>query len=361
MRDFVLIAVGLIIIVFGSVHLLKEKVAHDLAQPITLSKPSPTPTYTIDKNATVTTSVFVPYWAFDGDPQQSELYDQYIYFGITPDANGIEQEAGSARVELFLEVVPDGKEKLLALRMVDSETNAAVLKDTALQQKIIKQTSAFAREHGFNGIVLDLEISALPFESLVNQITQFTKTLGQEARVNDLTFSMTMYGDAFYRVRPFAVKELAQEVDQMLLMAYDFHKSRGNPGPNFPLAGEDKYGYDYANLSNDFLGAMPPEKISVVFGMFGYDWEVDNDGKATAYGEPLTYLQIKRKFLDNCPYTNCVITRDAVSSETKITYTDEEGDNHIVWFEDNESAKAKQEYLKQRGITNFSYWAYSYY
>jgi spore germination protein YaaH len=56
-----------------------------------------------------------------------------------------------------------------------------------------------------------------------------------------------------------------------------------------------------------------------------------------------------------------LITRDPKSAETKITYTDADKKQHVVWFEDMESVAAKEAYLKTRGISKVSFWAYSYF
>jgi spore germination protein YaaH len=360
MKRFILVVLLLFLLAIVIVQAAKEKIGRDLRQPIAETKLSPTPTIAIDPNQNIVTSVYVPYWALD-DAENTTLYDQYIYFGITPNRQGIAQEEGFSRVNKFNELVPGGKATYLALRMVDSEVNADILKDTKVQERIIAQTIAYAKKNNFDGIVLDLEMSAIPFDSLITQINEFTKEIATATKSQNLKFTMTLYGDTFYRVRPFDVNSLSQSTDSFMLMAYDFHKSRSNPGPNFPLKGNEKYGYDMTMLAQDISIYTAPENVTVIFGMFGYDWEVDDKGKATASGVPLTYEQIQAKFLNGCDFTDCQIERDTLSSETSISYIDENNQRHIVWFEDMESVNQKQEYLRTRGISNFSFWAYSYF
>ena len=147
-----------------------------------------------------------------------------------------------------------------------------------------------------------------------------------------------------------------------MVMAYDFHKAGGgSPGPNFPLAGKETYGYDLQKMTDDFLQFVPAQKLAIIFGLFGYDWTVDKQNSAVGVGIPLTTKEIQQKFLTSCSYTNCHIQKDPQSAETKITYMDNQQKNHIVWFEDLHSVWQKQQALKQKGITSFSYWAYSYF
>lgn len=361
MRKLVFFLLLVFSVAFIALQLAKEKVVRDLAQPVIESVLSPTPTLTINKNQKTQTSVFVPYWTLTESIDPDETYDQYIYFGITPGKNGIEQEAGLQRIEDFSAIVPQGAEKLLTLRMVDSDRNAAILKNKQLQQRIIAQTVTYASENGFSGVVLDLEMSAIPFDSLVDQITAFSNDLAKEVKKEKLTYGLALYGDTFYRVRPFDVKAVTQNADLVLIMAYDFHKSRSNPGPNFPLKGRQTYGYDFEQMTEDYLRTVDATKLGVIFGLFGYDWVVDDSGKAIAQGKALSYQKIKADFLDTCAYAECKVERNEESAETTISYTDDEGRKHRVWFEDMQSVKAKQAYLKSRGIANYSFWAYSYF
>jgi spore germination protein YaaH len=339
----------------------KEKVRRDLAQPVAYPSVTVVPTHEVDSNAKTQNSLFVPYWTLKSDIE-AEKYDSFIYFGISPKESGIDmEEAGAANVDTFLEKVPAGKKKLLAIRMINTQTNLAILKDPTKQKKIIAETIAFAKQHDFDGVVLDLEISAIPFDSLIQQISSLTKGFYTQAKKNYLSFGMTFYGDTFYRIRPFDVKVLAKNTDEIYVMTYDFHKSNGNPGPNFPLQGKDKYGYDMDKMVDTFLQFAPSNKVTVIFGLFGYDWVVDKQGKALEKGQPLTDHEIQQKFLTDCLYTNCSVRHDKESAETEVRYKDEEGKDHRVWFEDMSSVAAKKAYLKKKGISSFSFWANSYF
>ena len=360
-KRFIVFSLVIVIVLFGVLQIAKKKIGNDLRQPVGESIVSPSPTLTIEKNGEKEKLLFVPYWTLTDDEPIDTEYDTYLYFGITPDKNGIVAEEGLQAMERFTESVPDGKRRLLVLRMIDSTINAEVLGDTALQQKIISQTIEQAEENNFQGVVLDLEMNAIPFTSLIEQINTFNKLFFDEVKKSIMEYSLTMYGDVFYRIRPFDMKNLSQNADTVLIMAYDFHKSRGNPGPNFPLAGKAVYGYSMKDLMNDLLRVVPSSKVVIIFGMFGYDWEVDNAGKGVSQGKPVTLKQVTNKFLQGCPYKNCSITRDEQSSETNILYTDDAGQKHSVWFEDTLSSVQKQQYLQTMSIGKYAYWAYTYY
>ncbi len=364
MKKFLFLAFILAAASLFAFKTIRQNVKSDLAQPVVLPAPTPIPTEVVKdiKGARITRSLFVPYWSLDSKKIDTVGFDKILYFGITPGTNGINKtEAGYTGMDKFVSAVPAGHQTELVVRMIDSDITFPILKDTAKQKKLIEDSIAIAKENGFSGIVLDLEISAVPFESLIKQVNTFTQAFHSQTKKSNIKFSLMFYGDSFYRLRPFDIQALSKNGDHFMIMAYDFSKSRGNPGPNFPLNGKEVYGYDMSKMTDDFLRFLPTDKTSVVFGLFGYDWIVDDKGTAVSTGEPKTYQQIKKEFLSGCVYKDCDIKRKNDSVEIEITYTDKEDKKHIVWFEDMESVGKKQKYLQGKGINNFSFWAYSYF
>lgn len=346
--------------------LLKNKVRTDVNQAATITLPSPTqePTVQVQKgNSGVRQGIFVPYWAVSDQPLAVTAYNDVIYFGVAASSSGnLEQDAGLATVTKFSQQASNNNQQtFLTLRMIGSDTDFTILQDPTKQQSLMKSTITMAKDNHFNGIVLDLELSALPFDSVEKQIDTFVTHFSQTAKQNKLHFAMLMYGDTFYRLRPFDVKYLSHHVDTIMVMSYDFSKANGDPGPNFPLTGAATYGYDMTKMITDFLQAVPANKLTVVLGRFGYDWQIGPSGHSVQPALPLTDAQIEQKFLHTCRYSECMVHHDPVSSETEITYTDSNKQKHVVWFEDEQSIAAKKRYLQQRGITSFGDWAYSYF
>ncbi len=365
MKKLLIIISLLVVVGIVGIFIAREKVRQDFARPIPYPTPTttaPEPTHDISHVQEIR-SLFVPDWTLTDDPIDASVYDTMIYFGITPGKDGIDlKESGATHIDAFLQAAPSDTKKLLTVRMTDSTTNLAILDDKDAQKKLITQAVSIADDKGFSGIVLDLEISAIPFDSLTKQINDFTALFYKEAHNQNLSFAITIYGDTFYRIRPFDMKQLARTADTIMIMSYDFHKARGNPGPNFPLHGNEIYGYDMTRMVDDFLRVAPANKLVVVFGLYGYDWVVNGSGTAAGQGKPLTTQEINKQFVVSaCPYKNCSIDRDSNAEELEIHYTDNAGRRHTIWSEDMESVAAKKEYLKQRGITQFSYWAYSYF
>jgi hypothetical protein len=236
------------------------------------------------------------------------------------------------------------------------------------------------QNEGFNGVVVDLEIAGFASDNLIKKINNLVEELSKQTKGRNLKFLLAVYGDTFYRHRPYDIVFFTKNSDGIMIMAYDFSKSYGDPGPNFPYSGREKYGYDFQQMISDFLRFVPEEKLTVIFGMYGYDWTVDEKKRPISQAKALTLAEIKKKFLSGgdvsgkefeCQLKNCIIRRDPLAKEVEINYTiasdspDEEGiyriDYHIVWYEDEESVATKMKFLEEKGIGSITYWAWGYF
>lgn len=305
--------------------------------------------------------IFVPYWSFDSNFVTDSEYS-LLYFGLGINETGIdENDEGYKRLERFAELTPNALERVLAVRMTDKFINAKVLENLDVQENIATRAVELAKEYDFEGVLLDYETSAFGFDSTTQNILSFYELFAGEVKSENLLFYVTLYGDNYFRARPYNVEKIGELSDRVIIMAYDFSKSRGNPGPNFPLFDNNFYGYDFSKMIDDFQKDVDNEKLVVALGYFGYDWEVDSDGTSTSNGEPLSTNEIVKTFVEDCGFDSCVFNRTSESLEPSVFYKDEEGNDHVVWFEDTQSVAKKKEVLKEKGILETAAWAYSYY
>jgi len=311
-------------------------------------------------------SIFLPSWQVTKDKKLNlEDYDRILYFGLTPDSQGVVEDDAFNKLK-YLDSI--SAEKILVIKMIDDNVNESILKNTDVQNKLIDEAVNIANEYKFSEISLDIELFSLFQDQTKKQINEFVNKFYTIVKGNHLRLSLILYGDVFYRKRPFDLEFLSKNTDGIFIMAYDFHKSKGEPGPNFPFSGKQKYGYDFQQMIDDYLVYFSEEKITMIFGMYGYEWLVDEKKRPIRQAKALTYNEIKKQFLDKCEWQDCIIKRDDLAKEMEVNYiTSEIVDNvaqmnfHIVWFEDNESVKIKTQFLEEKGIGNTAFWAYGYF
>lgn len=303
---------------------------------------------------TFSRGIFVPYWSSIEDVSE-EKYDTYYYFGVQPTAQGtLENESGLQSIRL-VKNIPE-KQKKLVLRMLDSTITEVLLDEKQAQKELSSQLTAILSTHSFSGIVLDIEVPFTLNPDKKDKITKLVQLMCTAIQSDYKTCSLLIYGDSFYKSRPYDIKKLGSIVDTILIMAYDFHKAGGEPGPNFPFSEKQKYGYDFKQMITDFLTNVPHEKIEVVFGMYGYDWTLNEQGMPlkTAAARSVNAIKLQVE-------SSIVKVIDNEAREKKIEYVDGLGKKHILWYEDEESAAVKTKYLQQQGVGRVSFWAQSYF
>ena len=351
----------------------------------TISSTNKQPLQIENKEIKSKNSLFVPYWALGKRDYVSSLYDAYYYFGITVDQKGlIKTEPGYTGLAQFS--CPNKKKCYLVIRMLDNEISKSILTDIKTQEIVIKQTLNIADMYSFSGVALDLELSGIFNGELTGQISSFVQRYYTSTKKNYKTFSFIVYGDNYYRKRPFDIKSIGTYSDEVMVMAYDFHKNYGEPGPNFPFdrrpvrrslneggslgeGGNFNYGYNFQQMIFDFSADVSPKKLTIIFGMYGYDWTLNAQGLPLKRGKAVTVKEIDIMTNDKSQITNqfpsFVKTTEGKqnlnSKEKKIEYIDAENFKHVIYYEDEESAAIKADYLRKVGIGSVSFWAWGYF
>lgn len=316
------VIIGIVLIFMTPVNRSQPKVKPPTADPTIV------PTQGEKKNTSITRkSIFVPEWNLTDETILHNGYDRWIYFGA------------KEKLDLFKTVLQD-KELWFTIKVDSLES----LEKVKLAEYNIEN---------IEGVVLDLEIGGLSSAKTLDLTNSNVKRIYEEAKSLNLKMALAMYGDLFYRKRPYDLKTLNQYTDEVMVMAYDFSKSYGEPGRNYPYN-------DFKKMVEDYLVDVPADKLTIIYGIYGYDWTM-KDGKPLKPAESLSYFQIKRNFLGKvCYEASCKVITEW-TKEKSVTYKGEDGYDHIVYFEDEESADLKSEYLKEKGIGSTAFWAWGYF
>lgn len=323
----------------------------------------------ITKEIPVKRTLFVSSW----DLTQGKIYKDYerlLYFGVTATGKGIDtKDEGYKNIDVFMSSFSAKfQKKYLVLKMLDTDINQNILSGEKIQEEIISEITELTIEKKFQGLALDLEISGLLKDDTVRQINTFVQKMYTASKKYYIPFSVILYGDSFYRKRPYDIDMISRSSDEIIIMAYDFSKPIGEPGPNFPLSKGRNYSYDFKTMINDFLIFVPKNKLTVIYGMYGYEWTVDEKRRPIRPAKALTLKDIKKNFIDKCDWQDCVVKRDPYSHEVEVNYIESRivdtyaaMNMHIIWFEDEESTRIKTEYLKSQEINNIGYWVAGYF
>ncbi|QOR65000.1 LysM peptidoglycan-binding domain-containing protein [Cytobacillus suaedae] len=273
------------------------------------------------------------------------------YFDINPD--------GSLKMTQVVDRYFIANMQSSGIRVVPFLSNHwdRALGEKALQnrEQLTDQIAEAIRIYNLDGVNIDIENVTHEYR---DEYTEFTKMLrakipaDKEVSVavagNPRGFTVGWHGSYDYN-------NLALSSDYLMIMAYDESYAGSEPGPVASIGFVEK-SIQYA-LNN----GVPKEKIVLGIGHYGRYWQ---EG-ATVGGYGISNAQVAEAI----KLYNGVVTFDEASKSPKATFTINEGDpildvygrilqpgNYTIWFENEESIKAKYELVEKYGIKGTGNW-----
>lgn len=220
------------------------------------------------------------------------------------------------------------------------------LTNTANRQNLITNALALLNQHNLVGIIIDFEKLYPTDRNLFTQfIQELSVALHNESKLLIVNI-IAKWEDA--PTAPWAgffdYNALGPLVDRAAIMTYEWTYISGPPGPTAPIANVRKV-LDYAVANN-----IPANKILMGMTLYGYDWEVPDtpENLATTVTLPAVW-DLGRKY-------NSIITFDETAGQPSMSYTNEQGQNHIIWFEDAKSHYLKYQLVIEYGLKGVFYW-----
>ncbi|MCP3026872.1 glycoside hydrolase family 18 protein [Halobacillus sp. A5] len=226
------------------------------------------------------------------------------------------------------------------------ELGRTILTDEQVQDTLLDNIIQTAREIGYQDIHFDFEY--LPRE-LGEEYNQFLRKAKNRLSNEGLLISTALAPKTsaeqegeWYEAHDY--KTHGEIVDFVVLMTYEWGYSGGPPMAVSPINNVREV-VEYA------LTEMPPEKILLGQNLYGYDWTLpfEPGGEFAQAISPQRAIQIARE-------NNVSISYDEEAQAPFFNYTDSEGAEHEVWFEDARSIQEKFDLIKELDLKGISYW-----
>jgi spore germination protein len=222
----------------------------------------------------------------------------------------------------------------------------AVLSDSSLQQKLIANILVTMKQKGYQALNVDFEYVPPADRELYNA---FLQKLVDELHPQNYLVSVCLapkltanQTGTLYEAHDYSA--IGGIVDFVILMTYEWGWSGGPPLAVAPLNEVNKV-VSYA------LSVIPSQKIVMGMPLYGYDWTLPyvKGGKWAPTVSPKEALNRANKYGAEIKYND-------ESQSPYYNYYDEEGREHIVWFEDARSVQAKFNLVKAYKLRGVSYW-----
>ena len=152
---------------------------------------------------------------------------------------------------------------------------------------------------------------------------------------------MLISQDVWYEAHDY--KAHGQIVDFVVIMTYEWGYS-GGPAMAVSPIGPVRNVLEYA------ISEMPASKIMMGQNLYGYDWTLPFvQGTIAKAVSPQQAIALAAE-------NNVQIQYDIRAQAPFFRYTDPNGKQHEVWFEDARSIQAKFNLIKELGLRGMSYW-----
>ncbi len=269
-------------------------------------------------------------------------------YGFTEDGNLINLEDAN----LIIPATEAGVRPMMVLTPLDADGNfndniaIRVFENPDAQQNLIDNIEANIKNKNMGGVDFDFEYIAAGYaDDYVELVGRTRGRLRPQGYLTTVALAPKVSTDQpglLYQGHDYA--GMGQAADYCLLMTYEWGYTYGPPLPVSPINSVRRV-LDYG------VTQIPPEKILMGMSNYGYDWRlpfVQGESKA----EKLTNYQA----LARAEYYGVDVQYDEEAQAPFFTYTSPDGSEHIVWFEDERSWRARLALVEEYGLAGISIW-----
>jgi spore germination protein YaaH len=218
-----------------------------------------------------------------------------------------------------------------------------ILNTPDVQTRLINNMINTATTRGYGGINIDFEgVPAAERDAFV----AFLQALKVRIAAANLNLSIAVpakTNDTVPWVRGYDYEAIGAIVDQLFIMAYDWHHAGSEPGATAPIA-------DVRATVSYAASLMDRNKIIMGTPFYGYDWVIPYSS-ATPGRAITNQAAINLAMAEQVP-----IYFSEADQAAYFYYTDDSGRNHVVWFEDTRSLFAKTQIVYNERLGGIGTW-----
>lgn len=321
---------------------------------------------------------FLPYWNVQTATLQPEL-SQVSYFslifdhtGHIVDRVGNSAEPGYHRLQSddFINVIQAAQKNHTQLEIVLAQFNpeeiSAFLLSPSSQETLLSELNSILLEYPFSGVNVDIEYSGTVTPNLQSDLTSFIHNLNLNLknRKAPVHLSIDIFASAGDNTHLWNLKDLQNDVDSFVVMAYDFHRASSNlAGPVAPLFGGKKlWDSDITEHLKTIIGSVPASRILLGVPFYGYEWETTSrdpqaqtipDTGSTASFDRVQSILTQKEELE---------VQEGWSDEALSPYLSYKKNNKIymIYYENSRSLSYKFDLVNQLDLGGIAIWALGY-
>lgn len=272
-----------------------------------------------------------------------------FFWRLDPTSPVLIENAANASPEYIEKLVKEGHRSNVRMQGVihnlmygDEDTQAqtveVALANPERRQALVESILDLVRAYHLDGINLDLEDIDPKDQKLLNI---FLELLHGELKEEGADLTVCLPPRMEGSEEEFDYAAIGDIADAVVIMMYNEHGWPGSgPGPvsSSPWM---------RTVLEGVLPYIPARKILAAVGLFGFDFNLTKE--TVQY---LSYGQARERM----KYYRAQAESDPVAQSQKFTYTDENGDDHEVWYDDGESIVERAKIADEYGIQGLALW-----
>ena len=227
----------------------------------------------------------------------------------------------------------------------DRELAGTVLGDKQTRAALTENLLSLMQRYGFRGVNIDFEnVAAADRERFTAWIRELQQFLGGAGYLVSLTVppkNADLPDDPVQGA--YSYSELGQWADFIFIMTYDWGYIGGPPRAVAPLNEVQKV-IAYA------VTQIPADRILQGIPLYGYNWQLPYTPEVRATVVNLVEVyDLARRY-------QAAIDFDPVAVSPSLSFRANDGNDHIIWFEDARSLKAKYKLAIDFDLGGVGFW-----
>lgn len=221
-----------------------------------------------------------------------------------------------------------------------------MLNDEQAKQVLIQNVIGALNEKGYQGLDLDFEFIKPEDKELyinfVNELRKQLNAIGYTVNTDLAPKTSSTQAGLLYEAHDY--EALGAASNTVLVMTYEWGYTYGPPMAVSPIESVRKV-LDYA------VSEIERYKIRMGMNNYGYDWPLPYVKGETAATTISNVDAVRQAYKYGAE-----ILYDEFSQAPYYYYMDEDGIEHVVWFEDARSMKARLELISEYDLNGAGYW-----
>ncbi len=307
---------------------------------------------------------FLPYWNLKNWQVTTKSLDEVIFFSFDADNRGnLSQSNISSQLldqkilELRNSLHKNRKKLGFSVSLFNDADINLLLSNQKSIDNLIANIQEKIAEYQFDSVNIDFEYAKDPTAILQENFIKFTRQLKKSVNV---TISVDFYSNTIIHGDTEALKQLSNNIDYLIIMAYDFHRPGSfKAGPVAPLRAENGEKNILETLQIAFE-KFPRQKLILAVPLYGYEWYTQSEDFASlTLDKPTaiaTYKRVKQLLNENPEVKSFW---DRLSLTPWLVYN-EGGFTKQIYFENQDSIGLKIDLVTQSKIGGIGFWALGY-